>query len=236
MPSTPIPSAASAIVNQNRIGPRLRGFRGCGRYAGGAATGAPGGAGTNCPVAGSGAWGTGGALGAGFLSRSRTVSTIRAITRDPDQRPREAPLPDRVREQREQRRGRPTPISAKVRLRSSRWSGARGLPSSGSSSQQATYSRMPAPPKKTSTTKATRSSTGSMSRWRARPPATPASLRSGPTVRRIRPRSRTSSRVTRGPLRRPRWAGRRLAGASGGVVVMYPDCALRSPAHHRGRP
>src|SRR4051812_25556258 len=35
MPSRPTPSAASAIVNQNRIGPRRRGFRGGGAYAGG---------------------------------------------------------------------------------------------------------------------------------------------------------------------------------------------------------
>ena len=45
MPSTPMPSADSAKVNQNRIGPRLRGFRGSGRYAGGTATGVPGAAG-----------------------------------------------------------------------------------------------------------------------------------------------------------------------------------------------
>ena len=222
------------MVNQNRIGPRLRGLRGCGRYGGGCGHRRTGRRRDELARStGSGAWGTGGALGEGFLSRSRTVSTIRAITAIPTSGhgkpncPIESASSASI-------ASAPTPISANVRLRSSRWSDARGLPSSGSSSQQATYSRMPEPPKKTSTTKATRSRTGSMSRWRARPPATPASLRSGPTVRRIRPRSRTSSRLTRGPSSAGRAGG--PVGASGGVVVMYPDCALRRAAHHRGRP
>ena len=118
------------------MGPRLRGLRGW-RYAGGATTGAPGSAGTNAPVAGSGAWGTGGAVGEGFLSRSMTVSTIRAITAIPTKGhgkpncPIESASSASI-------ASAPTPISANVRLRSSRWSDARGLPSSGSSSQQAT--------------------------------------------------------------------------------------------------
>ena len=85
-----------------------------------------------------------------------------------------------------------------LRLRSSSPSGCAGEPSSGTSSQMAPYNRRPEPPKNTSTTSATRTMIGSMSRWRARPPATPAMWRSS-LVRRSRPSSRTSLREVRGP-------------------------------------
>ena len=57
---------------------------------------------------------------------------------------------------------------------------------------------------------------GSTSRWRPRPPATPATLRSV-RERRSRPRSRISSRVTRGPLSPGGSCGGGPDGASGGV-------------------
>ena len=55
---------------------------------------------------------------------------------------------------------------------------ASSLPSSGTSSQAAPYSRKPAPPKKQRTTRMTRMTVGSMFRCRPRPPATPAIFRS----------------------------------------------------------
>ena len=93
----------------------------------------------------------------------------------------------------------PTRMSATLRLRSSRPSGGFCWPSSGRRIQQAAYTMRPAPPKRESTTNATRTISGSMSRCRAMPPATPATLRSA-TVRWRRPRSRTCSEVTRGPV------------------------------------
>ena len=59
------------------------------------------------------------------------------------------------------------------------------------------------------TTRATRTMIASMSRWRAMPPATPAMCRSV-TLRRRRPRSFISSRLTRGPV--GGCAGRRRCG------------------------
>ena len=58
----------------------------------------------------------------------------------------------------------PAPIRAIRRLRSSRPSGWSAVPSSGTSNQPAAYSRRPEPPKKTSTTSATRTMIGSTSR------------------------------------------------------------------------
>ncbi len=52
--------------------------------------------------------------------------------------------------------------------------GARSWPSSGTKSQTAPYTSRPAPPKKVSTASTTRTIVGSMSKWRPRPPATPA--------------------------------------------------------------
>ena len=99
----------------------------------------------------------------------------------------------------------------------------------------AAYRIRPAPPKKASTTKPTRRMSGSMSRWRASPPATPATLRSV-VERRSRARSRTSSPVTRGPS----WGRRRREpagpvdgvgrGLREGVVVMAPACSRRGAA------
>ncbi len=100
-----------------------------------------------------------------------------------------------------------------MRLRSSSRTGAAAPSSSGTNSQQAAYRIRPAPPKKISTTRSTRTITGSMSRWRPRPPATPAIVRSV-VERRSRDRSRTSAPLTRGPSL--------SSGASGGVVVMGP--------------
>ena len=240
IPSTPTPSAASAMVNQNRIGPRRRGLRGRGRYVVATGTGVPG-AGVRAPVVGSGTCGTGGALGRGLRSRSRKIRTSRATSatsasgHGKPNCPMESPRTSSA-------EIAPTTTRAMDRLRSSRLSGALAEPSSGSSSQHAPYSSSPAPPKKTSTTKATRRMMGSMSRWRARPPATPATLRSAPVVRRILPRSRISSRVAREPWglwsepSSPWSAEGGPVGASGGVVVMASTLRPLHAHHHRGRP
>ena len=52
--------------------------------------------------------------------------------------------------------------------------GAVACPSSGTNSQTAAYTRMPAPPKRVSTASTTRMTVGSTSKCRPRPPATPA--------------------------------------------------------------
>ena len=83
----------------------------------------------------------------------------------------------------------------------------------------------PAPPKKIATTRATRMMIGSTSRWRASPPATPATCRSV-TLRRRRPRSLISSRVTRGPDG-GRAASGLVAALGGGAGVVH---ASNSPA------
>ena len=142
----------------------------------------------------------------------------------------------------------PTTASRTVRVRWSTLITPSSLPSSGMSSQPAAYTKMPPPPKIASSTSPTRTSSGSTSKWRAMPPATPAILRSV-RLRRMRPRSLASSRVTRGPLDGggsgstqvlggPGGPGGSVEplGASGGVFVMCSSLCRRALAHHRGVP
>ncbi len=287
MPTMPTASAASAMVNQNSLGPRLRGLRGAGvtyLVACGGAGGCSvrllvrgrvrrlvgrvgrGGLGStrpartparrgSSPSAGPGvtAFGPapgGAADGAVACSRavwfslrldmtSHTTSATR-ISGPGTQNQSHCPT-------RRQTPRMPARMSATLRLRSSRPSGWRCSPSSGRSSQPAAYITRPAPPNSVSTTNATRTTSGSMSRWRAMPPATPPILRST-VIRRSRLRSRTWSAVTRGPV--PIGAGRSVghgepgAGASGplvgpaggGVLVMSPTLRPGGAPHHRGRP
>ena len=261
IPRTPRPSAISASVNQNRIGPRLRGSR---RSWSGRGAGRPpyvAGRRTAGGVRGRRTARRQGRPRSAYCRRRRACTAggrrdpagrrpgrcargppaTAAVPAEPDERdqaddgerPREPVGAPRVADQRErgdhaehdQRHG--AALSSSV-------TGASSVPSSGTSSQQAPYRIRPAPPKNASTTNATRRMIGSMSRWRARPPATPATLRSW-SERRSRPRSRISSRVTRGPRRRCpggrarrsfRWCRRHVSSVA----------RARRSQHHRGRP
>ena len=231
------------MVNQNRIGPRLRGFASAAAGTSGATgTGVPGAAGTKLPVAGSGTCGTGGAVRRRASCRGRGRSA-------PAGRPaRPAPAATGSRTARRSRRRTssaeiaPTPISAMEPVavveveRGARRAVLGDQQPAGAVQQQPGAAEEDEHHEGDPQDDAGRCRGGGPGRRRRRRPCGPR-----PVVRRIRPRSRISSRVARDP-----WAlwsapspGRPGVARSGRRVEWWSwhqPASLGGARHHRGRP